>query len=110
MAYDSNCRAIVLSANGKHFTAGLDLMDAMKFGQEVAEFEDVARKANYFEQKIKAYQVRTESHSLNHRSSNLLKFTMNSEFHFFVGKMPKTRYSGHTFGMRWSWSKFDCCS
>lgn len=57
MNYDPNCRAIVLSANGKHFTAGLDLMDAMKFGQEVAEFEDVARKANFFEQKIKAYQV-----------------------------------------------------
>lgn len=57
LSYDSNCRAIVLSANGKHFTAGLDLMDAMKFGQELAEFEDVARKANFLEQKIKAYQV-----------------------------------------------------
>ncbi|KAG4075833.1 hypothetical protein HA402_003659 [Bradysia odoriphaga] len=56
LSYDSNCRAIVLSANGKHFTAGLDLMDAMKFGQELAEFEDVARKANFLEQKIKAYQ------------------------------------------------------
>lgn len=57
MSYDSNCRAIVLSANGKHFTAGLDLMDAMKFGQELADFDDVARKANFLEQKIKAYQV-----------------------------------------------------
>lgn len=46
-----------MSANGKHFTAGLDLTDAIKFGQELAEFEDVARKANFMEQKIKAYQV-----------------------------------------------------
>lgn len=50
----------MLSANGKHFTAGLDLMDAMKFGQELAEFEDVARKGNFLEQKIKAYQVWNE--------------------------------------------------
>ncbi|KAJ6640134.1 Delta(3,5)-Delta(2,4)-dienoyl-CoA isomerase, mitochondrial [Pseudolycoriella hygida] len=56
LSYDSNCRAIVLSANGKHYTAGLDLTDAMKIGQELGELDDVARKANYLEQKIKAYQ------------------------------------------------------
>jgi len=56
LSYDSNCRAIVLSANGKHFTAGLYLMDAMKIGQELGNHEDVARKANFLEQKIKAYQ------------------------------------------------------
>lgn len=36
---------------------GLNLMDAMKFGQELGNFDDVARKANFLEQKIKAYQV-----------------------------------------------------
>jgi len=56
LSSNPSCRAIVLSANGKHFTAGLDLTDALKIGQELATYEDVARKAKFLEQKIKAYQ------------------------------------------------------
>ncbi|XP_053949575.1 delta(3,5)-Delta(2,4)-dienoyl-CoA isomerase, mitochondrial [Anastrepha ludens] len=50
------CRVIVLSAIGKHFTGGLDLADAMKFGQELGAVEDVARKAVLLEHIIKLYQ------------------------------------------------------
>lgn len=53
---DPDCRAIVLSANGRLFTAGLDLRDAMKWGQMMAEIDDVARKAHMLSGKIKDYQ------------------------------------------------------
>jgi len=51
-----DCRSIVLSASGKHFTAGLDLMDAMALGQKLAEASDVSRKAKIFAESIKLYQ------------------------------------------------------
>jgi Delta3,5-Delta2,4-dienoyl-CoA isomerase len=54
---DKDCRAIVVSAAGKHFTAGLDLMDMMGLGQELAEIEDVSRKGRHLEVSIKLYQV-----------------------------------------------------
>jgi Delta3,5-Delta2,4-dienoyl-CoA isomerase len=53
---DQDCRAIVVSAKGKHFTAGLDLTGMMKLGQELAEIEDVSRKGRVLEGSIKAYQ------------------------------------------------------
>lgn len=54
---DPDCRAIVLSGgSAKHFTAGIDLLDMMKLGQELGEIDDVARKARLFEGLIKLYQ------------------------------------------------------
>lgn len=53
---NADCRAIVLSAAGKLFTAGLDLKDAMKWGQEMAEIDDVGRKGHMMGKKIRAYQ------------------------------------------------------
>jgi len=47
-----DCRAVVLSAAGKHFTAGLDLQDALKLGQELAEIEEVSRKGHFLAKKI----------------------------------------------------------
>ncbi|XP_030378755.1 delta(3,5)-Delta(2,4)-dienoyl-CoA isomerase, mitochondrial [Scaptodrosophila lebanonensis] len=51
-----DCRAIVISAAGKHFTAGIDLSDMMKLGQELADVEDVARKGVVLDRLIKLYQ------------------------------------------------------
>lgn len=51
-----DCRAIVLSGAGKHFTAGIDLTSMMQLGQELGEIEDVARKGYSMESLIKLYQ------------------------------------------------------
>lgn len=54
---NQDCRSIVLSANGKHFTAGIDLLDMLATGQQLADIEDLARKGKFFEIMIKKYQV-----------------------------------------------------
>lgn len=54
---DPDCRAIVLSGgSAKHFTAGIDLLDMMKLGQQLGEIDDIGRKARLFEGLIKLYQ------------------------------------------------------
>lgn len=50
------CRSIVLSGSGKHFTAGLDLLDALQLGGNLSEATDVVRKAKFFEESIVIYQ------------------------------------------------------
>ncbi|XP_071449645.1 delta(3,5)-Delta(2,4)-dienoyl-CoA isomerase, mitochondrial [Hetaerina americana] len=50
------CRAIVLSAAGKLFCAGIDLNDMSSMGAEIGEHDDVARRCKVLDKKIKAYQ------------------------------------------------------
>ncbi|KAK4037397.1 delta(3,5)-Delta(2,4)-dienoyl-CoA isomerase, mitochondrial-like [Daphnia magna] len=54
---DSDCRVVVLSANGKHFTAGLDLTDMGPLMETVLGDGDVARKFRTLQQFIKSYQL-----------------------------------------------------
>jgi len=56
LADSPDCRSIVLTGSGKHFTAGIDLMDMMEFATELSQHEDVSRKAKVFEKSILAYQ------------------------------------------------------
>uniref|UniRef100_A0A8D8SJ00 Delta(3,5)-Delta(2,4)-dienoyl-CoA isomerase, mitochondrial n=1 Tax=Cacopsylla melanoneura TaxID=428564 RepID=A0A8D8SJ00_9HEMI len=56
LAENDECRAVVLSAAGKLFTAGLDLSGMMTLGQEIAEQEDVARKSKVLRKLITTYQ------------------------------------------------------
>lgn len=56
LAINPDCRAIVLSAAGKHFCAGIDLNSMMNLGQDMGETEDVARKGIVLERTIKLYQ------------------------------------------------------
>jgi len=56
LSLSPDCRSIVLSGSGKHFTAGLDLMDTMEWGAKLAELPDVSRKAKFFEESIILYQ------------------------------------------------------
>merc|ERR1739838_864299 len=53
---DSDCRAIVLSGNGRLFTAGIDLSDFMDLASVVLSDDDISRKARYLEKTIKSYQ------------------------------------------------------
>jgi Delta3,5-Delta2,4-dienoyl-CoA isomerase len=53
---DGDCRSIVLSGSGKHFTAGIDLMDMLELGQKIQDASDVARKGKLFEESIELYQ------------------------------------------------------
>ncbi|XP_077283655.1 delta(3,5)-Delta(2,4)-dienoyl-CoA isomerase, mitochondrial-like [Arctopsyche grandis] len=53
---NADCRVIVLSGAGKHFSAGLDLQGAMAMAQELAEYEDIARKVRYVGKVIKLTQ------------------------------------------------------
>lgn len=53
---DENCRVIVLSGAGKVFTAGLDFQDMLELAPQLAEHEDVARKAKIMFQLITKYQ------------------------------------------------------
>lgn len=51
-----DCRSIVLTGAGKHFTAGIDLQDMMRLGQELGEIEEVSRKGHHLWKSIKLYQ------------------------------------------------------
>jgi Delta3,5-Delta2,4-dienoyl-CoA isomerase len=53
---DENCRSIVLSGSGKHFTAGIDLMDMLEIGSKLSEASDVSRKAKIFDESVVLYQ------------------------------------------------------
>ncbi|CAH1107148.1 unnamed protein product [Psylliodes chrysocephalus] len=53
---DENCRAVIISGEGKMFTAGIDLSDFIVTAQKVAEKDDVARKAKVFHKIIETYQ------------------------------------------------------
>ncbi|CAG9858907.1 unnamed protein product [Phyllotreta striolata] len=54
---DENCRAVVVSGEGKMFTAGIDLSDFVTTAQQVGEKDDVARKAKIFHKLIETYQA-----------------------------------------------------
>lgn len=56
LSNEADCRSIVLSGSGKHFTAGIDLMDMLEMSQKLQEAPDVARKGKLFEQMIELYQ------------------------------------------------------
>ncbi|XP_064623837.1 delta(3,5)-Delta(2,4)-dienoyl-CoA isomerase, mitochondrial-like [Lineus longissimus] len=55
LANDSDCRAVVLSAAGKVYTAGLDIMDNAELMMQ-GDVEDVGRKAMNFRNMIRDYQ------------------------------------------------------
>ncbi|KAK4300675.1 hypothetical protein Pmani_027129 [Petrolisthes manimaculis] len=54
---DSECRAVVLAANGRMFTAGIDLSEMADIGGMVMGDDDVARKARGVMPIIAAYQA-----------------------------------------------------
>lgn len=54
---DSDCRAVVLAANGRLFTAGIDLSELVEIGAVVMGEDDVARKARSLTPIITAYQA-----------------------------------------------------
>jgi delta(3,5)-delta(2,4)-dienoyl-CoA isomerase len=54
-------RSIVLTGAGKHFTAGIDLMDMLETGQKLAALTDVARKAKLFDELIEHHQASISS-------------------------------------------------
>ncbi|XP_033309291.1 delta(3,5)-Delta(2,4)-dienoyl-CoA isomerase, mitochondrial [Bombus bifarius] len=56
LASEPECRVIILSGAGKTFCAGIDLQDVMKFGQDLAKHEDIARKCKILQLRIKEYQ------------------------------------------------------
>ena len=53
---DPDCRAIILSGNGKMFCAGIDLSTLMEMGQAAGSEEDVARKAKVYYNIIRQFQ------------------------------------------------------
>ncbi|EFN75269.1 Delta(3,5)-Delta(2,4)-dienoyl-CoA isomerase, mitochondrial [Harpegnathos saltator] len=53
---DSECRIVILSAAGKTFCAGIDMQEMIKLGQNIAEYDDIARKCKFTKDKIKNYQ------------------------------------------------------
>lgn len=56
LSQSPDCRVVVLSAQGKHFTGGIDLFSLMELGQRFADTPDVARKSKILYQMIKDYQ------------------------------------------------------
>ncbi|KAJ2943075.1 hypothetical protein O0L34_g18766 [Tuta absoluta] len=50
------CRVVVLTGEGKHFTGGIDLNSFVENAAQANEFDDVARKARVLYHMIKAYQ------------------------------------------------------
>ncbi|KAK0161929.1 hypothetical protein PV327_008326 [Microctonus hyperodae] len=51
-----DCRVILLTGAGKCFSAGLDLHDAMNISKELADHQDIARRCQVLDKKIKSYQ------------------------------------------------------
>lgn len=62
-----DCRSVVLTASGKHFTAGIDLQDMMVLGQELGAIEEVGRKGHHLQKMIKMYQDAITSLELCHK-------------------------------------------
>lgn len=54
---DNDCRVVIISGNGKHFTAGLDLTDMGPLMETVLGDDDIARKFRTLQQFIKRYQL-----------------------------------------------------
>lgn len=55
LSRDSECRAVLITAAGKHFTSGLDLQDAAQ-DLFTASDDDAARQAYRLRETITAYQ------------------------------------------------------
>ncbi|XP_011302760.1 delta(3,5)-Delta(2,4)-dienoyl-CoA isomerase, mitochondrial [Fopius arisanus] len=53
---DEDCRVVMLTGAGKAFCAGIDLQNAMNMGQQIAQYEDIARKARLVEKRLTQYQ------------------------------------------------------
>ncbi|XP_052747907.1 delta(3,5)-Delta(2,4)-dienoyl-CoA isomerase, mitochondrial [Galleria mellonella] len=51
------CRVVVLSGRGKHFTAGIDLKSLLSGFTKINEVEDAARKARLFYELVKRFQT-----------------------------------------------------
>lgn len=56
LADDKDCRAVVLSASGRIFTAGIDLNDLAEMAGIVMNDDDLARKSRVLRKIIAAYQ------------------------------------------------------
>lgn len=56
---------ILLTGAGKHFTAGLDLNQAMQWGQEWGAIEDTVRRGHHLEKEIKLFQVDEKFEKIN---------------------------------------------
>lgn len=54
---DENCRVVVLSANGKHFSAGLDLSDLGTLTSIVMNENDISKKYRTLYEHIKELQI-----------------------------------------------------
>ncbi|KAJ0170586.1 hypothetical protein K1T71_013957 [Dendrolimus kikuchii] len=53
---NKDCRVIILSGQGKHFTAGIELNSLVELATSIAEIDDVARKARHHYNFIKFAQ------------------------------------------------------
>ncbi|CAK1594848.1 unnamed protein product [Parnassius mnemosyne] len=53
---NQECRVVILSGQGKHFTAGIDLNGFVESASKAHELSDVARKARFLYKMIKQYQ------------------------------------------------------
>ena len=58
ISQDQDCRAVIITGNGKHFTAGLDLSDVVQgdLGSAMSGDGDVARKFVSLRRTVQAYQ------------------------------------------------------
>jgi delta(3,5)-delta(2,4)-dienoyl-CoA isomerase len=77
---DNDCRVVIISGNGKHFTAGLDLTDMGPLMETVLGDDDIARKFRTLQQFIKRYQ---------------LSFTSIEQVWLFVFKSPRILIGKH---------------
>ncbi len=57
ISLDKSCRAVVLSGEGKGFSAGIDFMDFMDVLQS-ADSDDIARKTNTMYRQVRGMQDR----------------------------------------------------
>lgn len=65
LQYNSDCRSIVLSGNGKGFTSGLDLSDISAFMN--TENDDIGRRAFYIKKVMQEWQESMSSPEVCHK-------------------------------------------
>ncbi|KAL1124671.1 hypothetical protein AAG570_001295 [Ranatra chinensis] len=53
---NDNCRIVLLSGAGKLFTAGLDFKGMVSIGEQLSQYEDVARRCKILKEMITTYQ------------------------------------------------------